>query len=192
MKRTLLGAALAVTAALGPIAPGQAAPQRLNDSLVAAEGAVRRDDFVSFFDHYAQSPAVRAAYSAASVSVVTASGTGGQWAEDTQRVRGAQFRGFPVALLDRGYVYAPTAFRGGRINQRPDQLHVEFSRVGANGWSVEWEQVRYSSSPSEAHDERGTIVARYGDSGTLFFQRVRDGWVLTSSRVFKHGRGERR
>ena len=71
-------------------------------SLDAAALACRNGDTRAFFDHFLQSQAVRQAYTAADLTVITNTPDGTK----TKRVTGKDYGDFPLAMMDYYYVSA--------------------------------------------------------------------------------------
>jgi len=173
-------------------AAGAYAAASLSVDREAARTACKNGDFRAFFDRYVSSAALRSDYNADKLSVTAVEGTGGNWTEDQATVPGSDYADFPIAEIDGSFFYAPTALRGDGGDSKQDPLSVVISTIPDGGRSVEWEQVRYDPKHIAADHEYPEIVARYGDSGVLYFERRSDCWVLTSSKIFKHPAGDRR
>lgn len=136
------------------------------------------DGYVSFFDAFIRSAAVRSRYSSAAIEVILDRGNGS--APATRKVPAREYRDFPI-LMEDDYR------RPARSADRDEYVEVVFNQSSSNRISVEWTRVRYVG-PSEGGDDRGTPVTAEGRpydpegkaDGQLLFAPNADCWELVA------------
>lgn len=163
------------------------------EAISAAAKACKANDFKSLFNLIIEYPAVRIAYSAPEIELLTADATSGVEMNSFSSVARAEYHDFPIMLVDYGFAYGPSVMKDGEINPDYDRLDVQLDQGQNEGWSVSWEKARYLYTGTDADEdsEFGTITAYYGDSGMLYFEPTEDCWELRLSTIIKQQPGDR-
>ena len=169
----------AIAAILGLMAAGASATDTASGEsdrfhAESAAQACRERDFPAFVWPFANSTAVRARHTAATVRVTEAGAT---------RVLPASAylarNDFPIAMIDYSYVTAASmrAFEapGGGDPAALSYVQVDFGDAPGGRQRVDWTEGRFE--PDEG-DGPGTLVERTGTSGALIFEPAGGCWRL--------------
>lgn len=139
-----------------------------------AEGACGADDFPGFLWSFANSPAVRARYSAPTIEAGVEGSTAAVPARDY-----LDRDDFPIVMMDYSYVTGASQRRfdapGGGDPAMLVHVQVEFNTASDNRRRVDWVPGRFE--PGEG-DGPGTLIAATGPGGYLLFQPTADCWQL--------------
>ena len=149
--------------------------------LEMADRACNAVDFESFFKAYSGSWAVRAKYTAATV-------THGLTGKSRAEPRGAYLdqKAFPIAPMDYDFVTAESA---ARFEAKPDAswrdltyVELEFNTANDNRRRVDWLpgifQKHQTPPPPELEEGLGELVRATGGGGTLLFFPTATCWEL--------------
>ena len=142
-------------------------------SLDDAALACRNGDTRAFFDHVLQSQAVRQAYTAAELTVITNTPDGTK----TKRVPGKDYGDFPLAMMDYYYVSALRKDEAGYA-----YIKHELTQSSDNRLRVDWVSVYYDGQ-SEGGDDPGKEIGTGNDPGSLLFYPTDDCWELVQVEV---------
>lgn len=179
MKRVERHIGWAMAAVLGLLAPAaSAADAALDESdrfhLDEAKGACSAQDFPAFVWPFANSRAVRARHSAASIRVTEAGR-----ARDLPAKAYLDRGDFPIAMIDYSYVTGASirAFEAPGGGDPAVLAYVEVDFVDAPGGRrrADWTEGRFE--PGEG-DGPGTLIERTGTSGSLVFEPAGGCWRL--------------
>lgn len=169
------GARPALAAKASPADPAARPIDGESEKLFAdmAEQACAARDFPAFFWPFANSPAVRARYSAPSLRHGVAGAS-------TVESAAAYLKrdDFPVVMIDHSYVTRESQRRFDAADGDASQLvHVEMEWNAASDdrRRVDWLPGRFE--PGEG-DGPGTLIAATGPGGYLLFRPTRDCWEL--------------
>ncbi|MDZ3830750.1 MAG: hypothetical protein U0S50_02895 [Sphingopyxis sp.] len=171
-------AAALLLVAVAPVAAADAGAGAATDEgdkmfLDMAQQACQAADFPSLLWPFANSAAVRARYSAASVRHGVA---GSSQVESAAAY--AKRDAFPIVMIDFSYVTRDSMRRFEAADGDPDQLvpvQIEFNGSSDNRYRVDWLPGRFE--PGEG-DGPGTLIAATGPGGYLLFRPTRDCWEL--------------
>lgn len=144
--------------------------QRILDE---AAFACRNDDPNGFFDAFLESAAVRQAYTAEDLTVITRRPEG----TTTQQVAGKDYTEFPLAIVD--YYYVTTI---GPARESYAHVKHEINQSSDNRLRVDWVSVFYDGN-SEGGDDQGKVIDTGDDPGTLLFYPTETCWELVQVEV---------
>lgn len=149
--------------------------------LEMADGACEAVDFPAFFKAFSGSWAVRAKYTAATV-------TQGMTGKSSAQPRGAYLNrnDFPIAPMDYEFVTAESA---AAFEAKPDAswrdlsyVQLEFNTANDNRRRVDWLpgifQKHQTPPPPELEEGLGALVRATGGGGTLLFFPTETCWEL--------------
>jgi hypothetical protein len=159
------------------LAPPAMAQTDSNDwekmALGEAALACRNNDPDSFFDTFLESPAVRRAYTAEALTVITNTADGRVEA----RIAGAEYTDFPLGMVD---YYRVTTI--GPARESYAHIKHEINQSSDNRLRVDWVSVFYDGN-SEGGDDQGKVIGTGDDPGTLLFYPTDTCWELVQVEV---------
>ncbi len=159
--------ALAITFA-ATVAQAQEDPSISAMFLQNAELACKERSVDSFVEVFITSDAVRKAYTAKELTVVTNSASG----QSVSKIAGETYDAFPLALFDFYYTTAQGIDENGYTH-----VLIEKNQSSDNRLRVDWVRVTYDGN-SDGGDDPGAIVESGAEPGYLLFYPTDDCWEL--------------
>jgi hypothetical protein len=174
VRTTRIALALALAVAAGPAAAAETVPD--SEILQMAKAACDGKDFASLFGHFAQTKAVRLAYTAPEVQIRSIDHPD----RILQTVPGRDYRDFKIAMVDYSYVDADSADRFfAHKSETLEDLKVDMTETADGAYRVAYVKVEYGPPSGDDGDEQGAIIRTYGHPGAYLFEPRGGCWQLT-------------